>query len=46
MDSIHESNRIAWLNDCSQAFEDLKKAKTPDEKSKVASDMSRLINKL
>lgn len=46
MDSIHEANRIEWLNNCAQAFEDLKKAKTIEEKSKVATDLARLIHRM
>lgn len=46
MDSIHEANRIAWLNDCSSAFEKLKNAKSVEEKSAVAVDLAKLVHRL
>lgn len=44
--AIPEAMRINWLNDCEDAFDKLKQAKTPDEKQAVAADLARLIRRM
>lgn len=43
IDTIEETRRLDWINDLNGTFDNLKKAKTSEEKSKVASDLSKLI---
>lgn len=46
IDTIEETRRLAWINDLNGTFDNLKKAKTSEEKSKAASDIAKLIRGL
>lgn len=43
---IGEQQLKSWISDLENTIDDLKKAQTPDDKLKVARDLSRLINGL
>lgn len=44
--SIPEMNRVRWINDCENTFDELKKATTSEQRTKVASDLANLIKRM